>query len=173
MCLYSAVRYDICADTPICGCLYTSYQLSAYRSKSTPSGAAFAPVMYFPRAAALAASSSFFVRPDTYLTMLFPLASVPTVIFARYLPSFCFAILLPLLPFCFIIGSERSSFLAPFPLFRTVAAVRNSYDRLDEEGVNLLRCYAELLKISHMTQAQLGHPPKFCRHFITPLFFIY
>ena len=83
ICLYSAVRYDICADTPICGCLYTSYQLSAYRSKSIPSGAAFAPVTYFSRAAALAASSSFFVRPDTYLTMLFPLASVPTVIFAR------------------------------------------------------------------------------------------
>ena len=114
---------------------------------------------------------------------------------------------------------ENSSFLAPFPLFRTVAAVRNFYDRLshptaglstsykkhpinipvtltlyatdhhhaalpcgvgdivsyikiffteekqmtrtellhtverlDEEGVNLLRCYAEMLKISHMTQ---------------------
>ena len=49
----------------------------------------------------------FFVRPDTYLTMLFPLASVPTVIFARYLPSFCFAILLPLSSICFIIGGKR------------------------------------------------------------------
>lgn len=49
----------------------------------------------------------------------------------------------------------------------------HTVDRLGEEGVSLLRCYVELLKISHMTQAQLGHPPKFCRHFITPLCFIY
>ena len=49
------------------------------------------------------------------------------IIFARYLPSFCFAILLPLSSFCFIIGARDSSFLAPFPLFRTVAAVRNFY----------------------------------------------
>ena len=36
--------------------------------------------------------------------IFFQIASVPTVIFARYLPSFCFAILLPLSSFCFIIG---------------------------------------------------------------------
>ena len=30
----------------------------------------------------------------------------------------------------------------------------HTVERLDEEGVNLLRCYAELLKISHMTQVQ-------------------
>ena len=30
----------------------------------------------------------------------------------------------------------------------------HTVDRLGEEGVSLLRCYAELLKISHMTQAQ-------------------
>ena len=73
---------NFCADTPICGCLYTSYHVSAYRSKSIPSGTAFAPV--------------------------------PTVILARYLPSFCFAILLPLSSFCFIIGARDFSFLAPF-----------------------------------------------------------
>ena len=59
--------------------------------------------------------------------IFFQIASVPTVIFARYLPSFCFAILLPLPSFCFIIGARDFSFLAPFLLFRTVAAVRNSY----------------------------------------------
>lgn len=34
--------------------------------------------------------------------IFFQIASVPTVIFARYLPSFCFAILLPLPSFCFL-----------------------------------------------------------------------
>ena len=47
--------------------------------------------------------------------IFFQIASVPTVIFARYLPSFCFAILLPLSSFCFIIGARDFSFLAPFP----------------------------------------------------------
>lgn len=73
----------------------------------------------FSRAAAFAASNSFFVRPDTYLTMLFPLASVPTVILARYLPSFCFAILLPLSSIYDIVGARDSSFLAPFPFLRS------------------------------------------------------
>ena len=49
--------------------------------------------------------------------IFFQIASVPTVIFARYLPSFCFAILLPLPSFCFIIGARDFSFLAPFPFF--------------------------------------------------------
>ena len=39
--------------------------------------------------------------------IFFQIASVPTVIFARYLPSFCFAILLPLSSICFIIGGKR------------------------------------------------------------------
>ena len=47
--------------------------------------------------------------------IFFQIASVPIVIFARYLPSFCFAILLPLSTFCFIIGVRDFSFLAPFP----------------------------------------------------------
>ena len=34
--------------------------------------------------------------------IFFQIASVPTVIFARYLPSFCFAILLPLPSICFL-----------------------------------------------------------------------
>ena len=73
--------------------------------------------------------------------IFFQIASVPTVIFARYLPSFCFAILLPLPSFCFIIGARDFSFLAPFPSFRTVAAVRNSYDRLSHPTAGLSTSY--------------------------------
>ena len=39
--------------------------------------------------------------------IFFQIAPVPTVILARYLPSFCFAILLPLSSICFIIGGKR------------------------------------------------------------------
>ena len=36
---------------------------------------------------------------------------------------------------------ENSSFLAPFPLFRTVAAVRNFYDRLSHSTAGLSTSY--------------------------------
>ena len=49
--------------------------------------------------------------------IFFQIAPVPTVIFARYLPSFCFAILLPLPSFCFIIGAEISHFSLLFLSF--------------------------------------------------------
>ena len=64
--------------------------------------------------------------------IFFQIAPVPTVILARYLPSFCFAILLPLSSICFIIGGKRFLISRSFSflLFRTVAAVRNSYGRL-------------------------------------------
>ena len=42
--------------------------------------------------------------------IFFQIAPVPTVILARYLPSFCFAILLPLSSFCFIIGARDPHF---------------------------------------------------------------
>ena len=49
--------------------------------------------------------------------IFFQIASVPTVIFARYLPSFCFAILLPLPSFCFIIGTRDPHFSLLFLSF--------------------------------------------------------
>ena len=59
----------------------------------------------------------------------FQIASVPTVILARYLPSFCFAILLPRSSIWFIIGGKRFLISRSFPLFRTAATVRNSYNQ--------------------------------------------
>ena len=64
--------------------------------------------------------------------IFFQIASVPTVIFARYLPSFCSChFVAPFVILCYNRG-KRSSFLAPFPFysFRTATTVRNFYGRL-------------------------------------------
>ena len=64
--------------------------------------------------------------------IFFQIASVPTVIFARYLPSFCSCHFVA--PFVILCYNRGKRFLISrsfsFLLFRTVAAVRNSYGRL-------------------------------------------
>ena len=80
------------------GFLYTSYHCTAYAPKTAYSGVLL-PVMYFLLYGFLRGLQIFFVRPDTYFTTLPPFISLPTVTFARYLPSLCFAIV-KYLPLC-------------------------------------------------------------------------